>query len=67
MKRASYREGIAWIANNDAPADNENAKAVAGYISSCLLADLFGVEAIKVGRAVVRLRRKWAKAKGWIK
>lgn len=60
MKRASYRDGIAWIALNDDPAspDSKRPEIVAGYVSSCLLADLFGVPMEKVGRAVVRYRRK---------
>jgi hypothetical protein len=60
MKRASYREGVAWIAENDDPgsSDATNLEAVAGYISTSLLADLFGVGRLKVASDVVKYRKK---------
>lgn len=59
MKRASYRDGVAWIALNDGAGDTDrlDEAVVAGQVSSLLLADLFGVEASRVGRDVVRYRR----------
>ena len=51
MRRASYRTGVAWVAENDEP--NElDAEIIAGFISTSLLADLFGksVEAVARGR-----------------
>ena len=57
MKRASYRAGIAWIANNDSPGDDSTAEEIAGFISSLLLADLFDVEPEKVGWDVFRYRK----------
>ena len=57
MKRASYRVGIAWIAENDEP-EELDANNVAGYISTGLLADLFGKELDEVAAAVVRYRIK---------
>jgi hypothetical protein len=41
MRRASYREGVSWIAMNDEPIDTD-VESIAGYISTLLLADLFG-------------------------
>ena len=58
-KRASYREGVAWIAENDEPAEMDH-DTVAGLISVCLLADLFGKEATEVAAAIIRLREKAA-------
>lgn len=60
MKRASYREGIEWIALNDEVGDDEalNEAVVATYISTCLLADLFGVTVERVAEDVVRRRYK---------
>lgn len=55
MKRASYREGVAWIAANDEPM-SRSAEEIAGFISSLLLADLFHVEPARVGADVLRLR-----------
>jgi hypothetical protein len=57
MKRAGYRAGIEWIAVNDEPTDT-NPETIADYISSMLLADLFGVEPKRVGRDVARYRAK---------
>lgn len=56
-KRASYREGIAWIAWNDEPEDLDPVSA-SEYISTGLLADLFGKDAAEVGAAIVRYRIK---------
>lgn len=56
MKHASYRFGVEWIAQNDAPGDGDDAEALAGYISVLLLADLFGVEPAKVASDVLKRR-----------
>jgi hypothetical protein len=40
-KRASYRFGVRWIAENDEP-ESVDVEEVAGYVSTLLLADLFG-------------------------
>lgn len=59
MKRASYRKGVQWIADNDNPADRHQAlEDIAGYISVLLLADLFSVEADRVARDVYRIRAR---------
>jgi hypothetical protein len=50
MKRASYKFGIAWIALNDNPGDEEGLEEVSGYISTALLADLFSVDQKKVAQ-----------------
>lgn len=55
--RASYRKGVEWIAGNDEPEDLDP-ESVAGYISTTLLADLFGKDPLDVGRAVVRKRKQ---------
>ena len=60
MKRASYREGIAFIALNDDPGDANalDEKWVRGYVTVVLMSELFGVETDRVARDVVRYRRK---------
>jgi hypothetical protein len=63
MKRASYRDGIAWIALNDEPTEMD-AQVVGGFISTILLADLFGVEPARVAEDVVRYRHKGAALHG---
>lgn len=57
MKRASYREGVSWIAWNDEPEDGDP-ENVAGYISTGLLADIFHVERERVAEDIVRYRIK---------
>jgi hypothetical protein len=60
MKRASFRYGVAWIALNDEAGspDALDQSAIAGYVSTLLLADLFDVEPEHVARCVVRYREK---------
>lgn len=56
-KRASYREGVAWIALNDEPEEMDQ-ESVKGYISVLLLADLFGKEPEDVAVDVLSYRKK---------
>jgi hypothetical protein len=58
MKRASYREACEWIAANDNAGNGDDEEAVAGYVSTLLVADLFGVEPGRVGRDVMRRRKR---------
>jgi hypothetical protein len=55
MKRASYREGVAWIALNDEPTQID-ASVIAEMISVTLLADLFGVSPERVAADIVKAR-----------
>jgi len=55
MKRASYRAAIAWIAWNDEPSD-DNPESVSEMISASLIADIFGVDPLRVGSDIVRYR-----------
>lgn len=60
MKRASYREAIAWIADNDdgGSEDALEPTVVSKMITACLVADLFGVDSERVGNDIVRYRKK---------
>lgn len=51
----SYRRGVAWIAENDEP-DSLDLDDVAGFISTLLLADLWGKDPEVVAEDVVRYR-----------
>jgi hypothetical protein len=51
---------VAWIAHND-EAHEMDPQVVAYFVTSLLLADLFGVEPERVGRDVVRKRKELAK------
>ena len=58
--RASYRHAVYWIAVND-NAGNPDAlhiDAIAGYVSTLLVADLFGKDELIVARDILRLRRR---------
>ena len=54
-KRASYRGGIEWIAQNDETSESDP-ETMSTMISVLLLADLFGKEPVKVARDVIRYR-----------
>lgn len=58
MKRASYWAAVAWIADNDNPGDDEPIDAIAGYMTTLLVADLFGIEADKVATDIWAQRQK---------
>jgi len=64
MRRASYKEAIAWIAQNDDPGSdllgriNLDYELIEGQISVGLIADIFGVTTDKVARDVIKFRQK---------
>lgn len=57
----SYRFGVEWIALNDNAGNGDSAEDVAGYISTALLADLFGVDTSKVAADIMRVRERESK------
>jgi hypothetical protein len=57
MRRPSYRQAVAWISENDEPTDL-TAERVADLISTCLIADLFGIDPARVAGDVVRYRKR---------
>lgn len=60
MKRASYRDGIDFIALNDEPEELDE-EVVGGLATVLLLSELFGVPRERVARDVVRYRKGEAK------
>jgi hypothetical protein len=56
MRRPTYRDGVEWVAFNDEPGDLA-VEDVAGYLSTILVADLFGVDRRKVAADVVLVRK----------
>jgi len=56
-KTASYRFGVAWIAENDEPLERD-VDQIDGFVSTLLLADLFGKDPAVVARDVLRYRIK---------
>lgn len=59
MKRASYRDGIDFIAMND-EADELDEEVVGGLATVLMLSELFGVDRARVARDVVRYRKRIA-------
>ncbi len=62
MKKPTYQEAVAWIADEDSPGDEGDAEEISGYLTACLVADLFDVTSEKVARDVVALRKAKRKA-----
>jgi hypothetical protein len=62
MKRASYREAVEWIALNDSLGDAavDTRDTIAGFISVCIIADIFDVSRGRVADDVMRYREKHA-------
>lgn len=63
MKRASYRDGVDFIAQND-EVNERDPQVVDGLATVVMLASIFGVSTDRVARDVVRLREKLAKVDG---
>jgi hypothetical protein len=61
MKRASYKQAVQWITDNDSAGDNDPVDELAGLISVLLVADIFAVDARKVARDVWNKRNPDAK------
>lgn len=61
MKRASYREAIAWIAGNDSDGEDTSfeVEVVSELVTTCLVADLFGKTPRQVATAIVAFREKY--------
>ena len=59
MKRASYRDAIDWIAQNDSAGEDDalDPEAAGSLVSAVLVADIFRVPSEKVGADIVRRRR----------
>jgi hypothetical protein len=64
MKRASYREAVAWIALNDESGSDDGPEQIIGYASTVMIADLFDVESAKVAQDIHRKREQYRK-EGW--
>ncbi len=56
MKRPSYRHAVEVIALNDNPSANDPVEALAGYLTVCFIAEIFGIGSERVARDVWRYR-----------
>lgn len=58
MKRASYRQAIQWIADNDSSGDDLTEEECGSLVSAVLVADIFDVPSDKVGADIYQARKK---------
>jgi len=54
--KQGYRYGVHWIAANDNAGTDDGPEEISFYVSTLLLADLFGKDPEKVGADVDRKR-----------
>lgn len=58
-KRPSYREAVAWIAHEDNAGAGDSVDFISGYLTTHLVADLFGIADTRdVARDVARERER---------
>lgn len=57
-KRHGYRFGVDWIALNDNPGEDDSEEDISIYVTTMLLADLFGKDPETVGRDIYARRVK---------
>ena len=65
-KSKNYRKAVAWIAENDSGGADDalDPAGVMNLVSALLVADVFNVEPISVGRDIVALREAAGKGGG---
>ena len=58
---ASYKDAVAWIAENDGAGDDEwlDLEHVSNMVTVCLVKDLFKKDALDVAKAIVRYRGRF--------
>ena len=52
-KAIDYEDAVRWIAENDAPADEDDLETLAGYLTVVMVADLFDTEDCEVAADVL--------------
>lgn len=57
-RRPTYRDAVLWVAHEDDAGGGADPETVASYVSTVLVADLFGADPEDVAADVVRERRK---------
>lgn len=57
---AKYSDAVAWIADNDSNGDSDalETETVSGYVTTLLVADVFGKDAQQVAADIVARRKK---------
>jgi hypothetical protein len=58
MKRQGYKFGVAWVAENDNAGNGDSLDDIAGYVTTLLLADLFGKDSKDVARDIHEYRTR---------
>jgi hypothetical protein len=66
MRRPSYRAAVRWVAENDSAGDTDalDVGPVSELITTVLVADLFGVDPVRVAVDVIQVRGRERRA-GW--
>jgi hypothetical protein len=59
MTRPTLKAAIEWIALNDETAERADEEAVASFISTMLVADVFNTTPELIAARVIKLRREW--------
>lgn len=62
--RPTIKKGCEWIAMNDNEGAGDREADIAGYVSTCLLADLFGTDRAKLAKTIATIRRNLGYAVG---
>lgn len=60
MKRASYREAVMWLALND-EAMEFDVDTIDSFVTTKVIADIFGVPSVRVARDILRKRKEEAR------
>lgn len=55
---ARYQDAVEWIALNDNSGQGDPVSEIAGYISTCLVADVWNKDQNDVAKAVAKVRRE---------
>lgn len=55
--KKQYLYAVRWITENDNSGNGDSEEEIAGYVTTCLVADLFGVDNAQVAADVVTERR----------
>lgn len=58
MKTPSYEFAVWWVAVNDNAGNGDTVEEIGNYISTLLVADLFGKPSVAVARDIMRARQK---------
>jgi hypothetical protein len=56
--RPTFKQAVQWIAYNDNAGNGDDVKAVSEYVTTVMVADLFGVNSLNVAEEIMKIREK---------